>query len=137
MRDLLLYSHVILGFLLVILPVLLLVYWKKPTAFSRLIAVITAVISWAVLIPAGSLYLMFYPATKTLILSGAWPWAHSVFMETKEHWGIMLPLATTVAAWLYIKGDPKASKKWWVLVIVLAILVAVFGRTVKLGAGTI
>jgi hypothetical protein len=33
----------------------------------------------------GFWYIHYYPADKGLILKGPWPFAHTVFMETKEH----------------------------------------------------
>ena len=30
-------------------------------------------------------YLHFYPSEKAVILKGPWPFAHNLFMETKEH----------------------------------------------------
>src|SRR3989338_4310168 len=115
MRDIALYAHIILGAALVLLPVLIILNFKKNSNFVRQLSILTAGVSWAVLAPAGILYLTFYPATKTLIKAGAWPWAHSIFMETKEHWGILLPIIATVAAWLVLTGKEKESKKWWIL----------------------
>jgi hypothetical protein len=69
-----------------------------------------------------------------VVKAGAWPWAHSIVMETKEHWGIMLPVIVTVAAGLVWTGRAKESRKWWILVIVLAVLIGVMGRIVKMGA---
>lgn len=33
----------------------------------------------------GYWYIHFYPAEKTIILGGPWPFAHNLLMETKEH----------------------------------------------------
>lgn len=33
----------------------------------------------------GYWYVHFYPAEKTLIPNGPWPFAHNLFMETREH----------------------------------------------------
>lgn len=134
MRDLVLFAHVILGLALIILPILILLELKKKSHLSKLLSSVTAGISWLLLLPAGILYINFYPATKTLIKAGTWPWTHSIIMETKEHWGLLLPIIATVAAWLVITGKAKESKKWWVLVAVLSFVIAVMGRIVKIGA---
>ena len=134
MRDIALYAHIILGAALVLLPILIILNFKKNSNLVRQLSILTAGVSWAVLVPAGILYLTFYPATKTLIKAGAWPWAHSIFMETKEHWGILLPIIATVAAWLVLTGKEKESKKWWILLAVVALLIGVMGRIVKMGA---
>lgn len=136
MRDLVLFAHIILGLAIVVLSVLILLELKKKkSSLLKPLSGLSAVISWILLIPSGYLYINFYPATKTLIQAGAWPWAHSIIMETKEHWGILLPIAATVAAWLVFSGKTKESRRWWVLVIALSILLAVMGRVIKTGAG--
>ncbi len=108
--------------------------FKKKPPWVKTLSLINAAISWLILVPAGVLYINFYPATKTLIKAGAWPWAHSLFMETKEHWGLLLPVAATVAAWLVINNKTEESRKWWILLIIITAAVAVMGRIVKMGA---
>ncbi len=134
-RDFALLAHVILGIALVALPLVILLHLKKKSPLVKPLSALSAGISWILLYPAGQLYLTFYPATKTLIKAGAWPWAHAIVMETKEHWGILLPLIATVAAILVYSGKAEESRKWWGLVIGLSILLAVLGRIVKMGAG--
>ena len=95
--------------------------WIKPLSF------ITALISWILLIPSGNLYVKFYPATKTLIKAGSRPWVHSIIMETKEHWGLLLPMIATVAAGLVFSNKIKESMKWWVLLMVFSILMGIMG----------
>lgn len=48
-------------------------------------ALIGAVAMAAAWILGGYWYVHFYPAEKALILKGPWPFAHNIFMETKEH----------------------------------------------------
>ena len=132
MRDLLLYLHIIAGLSIIIFPIVILLQDKKSTWLKPLSA-ITAAISWLLLLPSGKLYLTFYPATKTLIKAGSWPWAHSIFMETKEHWGILLPIIATTAAFLVFSGKAKESRKWWILLMILAALIGVMGRIVTMG----
>ncbi|MBI4177136.1 MAG: hypothetical protein HY516_02115 [Candidatus Aenigmarchaeota archaeon] len=134
MRDLALLLHIMLGISLVVLPLVILSKLGKKSSLARTLSLLSAGASWTLLFPAGILYTMFYPATKTLIKSGAWPWAHSVVMETKEHWGLLLPVITTVAAWLVLANKEKESRRWWVLAAVLAALLGVMGRVVKMGA---
>lgn len=134
MRDLALFAHIILGLALVVLPVVILLELNKKSSLLKPLSALAAGISWLLLLPAGVLYINFYPATKTLIKAGAWPWAHSIIMETKEHWGLLLPVIATVAALLVFSGRAKESRRWWILVMVLSIAIAVFGRIVKMGA---
>ena len=134
MRDLALFAHIILGGALVVLSAVILFELNKKSSLLKPLSALTAGISWLLLLPAGILYLNFYPATKTLIKAGAWPWAHSIIMETKEHWGLLLPVIATVAALLVFSGRAKESRRWWILVMVLSIAIAVLGRIVKMGA---
>ena len=134
MRDLVYFLHLILGFALVALPALIVLNLNKKTDWLKPSAVLAAAISWVLIVPAGILYTVFYPATKTLVKAGAWPWAHSIIMETKEHWGILLPVAATIAALLTVADKNEQSKKWWILAIALSVLLAVFGRIIKMGA---
>ncbi len=133
MRDLLLYIHIIIALLIIALPFIINARIKRGASVKAL-AALCAALSWLLLIPAGMLYLIFYPATKTVIKSGSWPWVHSIIMETKEHWGLFLPLIATVAAWLVFTNKEKESRKWWLLLAILSLLLGVMGRLIKIGA---
>jgi hypothetical protein len=83
----------------------------------------------------GYWYVQFYPAEKALILKGPWPFAHNLFMETKEHLffitgilAFLLPIATRER--LY--ANPAARS----LVLSVAGLIVVTGLAVE-GAGAI
>ena len=131
-----LYLHIIIGLALIVFSILILLElknYKKKSKLLKLYSIITAALSWGLLLPSGILYLTFYPATKTLIKAGSWPWAHSIFMETKEHWGLLLPIIATVAAGLVFSGKIKESKKWWILLIIITLLIGIMGRIVTLG----
>jgi hypothetical protein len=133
MRDIILYLHIIVGLSLIVLPIVILLQIQKKSAWLKSLSAITAGLSWLLLPLSGKLYLTFYPATKTLIKAGAWPWAHSIFMETKEHWGLLLPIIATVAAGLVFSGNLKESRRWWILLIIIAILMGIMGRIITLG----
>ena len=133
MRDLVLYMHIIAGILIIVLSIFILRNIQAKPKWLKQASLLTAAISWIMIVPSGILYRVFYPATKTLIKAGTWPWAHSIVMETKEHWGLLIPVIATVAAGLVYSGRLKESKKWWILLIVVALLIGVMGRTVVLG----
>ena len=135
MRDLVLISHILIGITILILSsIILLELKRKKSSWLKPLAVGNVFLNWLLLLPAGALYIIFYPATKTLIKASSWPWAHSVVMETKEHWGLLLPIIATVAAMLVISGRKNESKKYWILVIILVILMGIMGRIIKIGA---
>ena len=133
MRDLVLYLHIIAGLSIIVLSIVILLQMQKKSTWLKPLAAITVALGWLLLLPSAILYLTFYPATKTLIKAGAWPWAHSIFMETKEHWGLLIPIIATTAAGLVFTGRVKESKKWWILLLALAALIGVMGRIVTLG----
>lgn len=134
-KDSMLYLHVILGLAVMLLAVYVLTQLRvRSSVLLKVAAIGAALVSWLQLLPSAATYLIFYPATKSLVKAGAWPWAHSIVMETKEHWGLLLPVVATVAAGLVFQGRTKESRKWWWLVIILTILMGVMGRVVKMGA---
>jgi hypothetical protein len=98
-------------------------------------ALVAAVCMAAAWICGGYWYVHFYPADKALILKGPWPFAHNLFMETKEHLffitgilAFLLPIATREK--LY--ANPAART----LVLSVAGLIVVTGLAVE-GAGAV
>ena len=68
-------------------------YLKKIAGWS----VAFFLISWAT---AAYYYVVYYGgAVKPVILKGAYPWAHQIIMESKEHVFILLPFLA-IALWL-------------------------------------
>lgn len=66
------------------------------------LGIAVAICMTAIWIVAGYWYVVYYPADKAMVLHGKMPWAHTYFMETKEHLfliaGILalyLPIAVT------------------------------------------
>lgn len=101
----------------------------------RAAAMTAAVCMGASWIVGGYWYVTFYPPEKTLILNGPWPFAHNLFMETKEHLffvtgilAFLLPIITSEK--LY--SNPAARK----LALSVAGLVVITGLAVE-GAGAI
>jgi hypothetical protein len=101
----------------------------------QMAALVAAACITAAWICGGYWYVHFYPPEKALILKGPWPFAHNLFMETKEHLffitailAFLLPLATREK--LY--SNPAARK----LVLSVAGLIVVTGLVVE-GAGAV
>ncbi len=127
-KDFALYSHLLIGILLIVLPIIILFkIASKNYPRIKSYSLITAILSWLLLFTGGRLYLIFYPATKTLIKAGSRPWVHEILMETKEHWGLLLPLIATTAAILIYSNKLKESKKWWQLLIIISTLLGIMG----------
>jgi hypothetical protein len=52
------------------------------TRTAALLAAMCMALTWVF---GGYWYVHFYPADRGMILKGPWPFAHTLFMETKEH----------------------------------------------------
>ena len=88
---------------------------------------------------AGSLggywYLRFYPIERALILKGPWPFAHSLFMETKEHLFLMtliLAFYLPIAARDRLYSNAIARK----MVLCVSMLIVLTGLSIE-GAGAV
>lgn len=89
----------------------------------------------AVWIVGGYWYLHFYPLEKALILKGPWPFAHNLFMETKEHLFLMtliLSFYLAVAARDRLHVNSAARR----MVLSVAMLIVLSGLTIE-GFGAI
>ena len=101
----------------------------------RIGALLTAACMATAGICGGYWYLHFYPAEKELILNGPWPFAHNLFMETKEHLFFvtaMLALLLPIATREKLDSNSAARK----LVLSVAALVATTGLAME-GAGAV
>src|ERR1700677_128472 len=90
----------------------------------RRIALAGAFFMCAALILGGYWYLHFYPAERALILKGPWPFAHNLFMETKEHLFLMtliLSLYLPIAARDRLYSNAAARK----MVLAVSMLIVV------------
>ena len=72
----------------------------------------------------GYWYVCLYPPEKTMILKGPWPFAHNLFMETKEHLffvtlilAFYLPIAASDR--LYANAAARRMVLWSAMLIVL------------------
>lgn len=94
-------------------------------------------------IVGGTYYVIHYgSAVRPVILAGAWPWAHGIFMEVKEHVFLFLPfLSLTTLVYLWREGaaladNPRARSAFYALlvtVILLGALMTVMGYFVTSG----
>jgi hypothetical protein len=108
---------------------------EKNAGRIRRTAVVTALSMIGACILGGYWYLHFYPADKVMILKGPWPWAHTVFMETKEHLffiTLILSLYFPIAA----RDKPHANVMARKMVLCVAALIALSGLAIE-GAGAV
>jgi cytochrome c oxidase assembly factor CtaG len=94
---------------------------------------------WIAFLIAGYWYVFSYPTDKAIILKGPWPFAHSFFMETKEHLVILLLMLVTylpIVAANNLSANKNARRVvLWVagLVVVLALTMEGEGATIAMG----
>lgn len=99
----------------------------------QLAGLATAGFIWASYLVGGYWYVLFYGADKARIVAGPWPFAHTIFMETKEHIFLSLLLLATflpIAAFNNIAARTGART----LVLWSAAFVALMGLAME-GAG--
>jgi hypothetical protein len=136
--------HVVLGVIAIGLTHLVFMHyirqkpdWKYLLRISGSAALLYMV-SW---IAAAYYYVTYYgTAVKPVIVGGAYPWAHTVMMEAKEHVFLMIPFAA-ITIWLctdMLSVHPTSSIKskgaiFTLLTVVLGVFVAVAGIFVSGG----
>lgn len=101
----------------------------------RTAALAVAIFMMAAWILGGYWYLHFYPAEKAMILRGPWPFAHDVFMETKEHLFLMtliLSFYLPIAAWDKLASSTAARR----MLLCVAALIALSGLAIE-GSGAV
>jgi hypothetical protein len=101
----------------------------------RKASILTTILIWLAYIVGGYWYVVFYGGDKTIIKDGPWPFAHGLFMETKEHLFFMLLLLATflpIAAY----GDVVKKQVTRNLVLWTSALVVLMGLGME-GAGAI
>ena len=147
MNEIILMLHVLFGVGCLLAAVWLFVDVLHASEANRVrirrLSWAAAIFMWIGFIIGGSWYVFSYPADKAVILNGPWPWAHSFFMETKEHLVIMLLLLATylpiaAANNLAANRDARRLMLWLTAgIALLALLVeghgAVIATGVKLG----
>jgi hypothetical protein len=102
------------------------------TRSAALIAALSMTATW---ILGGYWYVHFYPFDRALILKGPWPWAHTIFMETKEHLffiPLILSFYLVIAAREKLSANPPARK----MVLCVAMLIVLSGLAIE-GSGAI
>jgi hypothetical protein len=139
MNEALLMLHVFLGVFCIIASVWVFVdvlhAGEANQARIRILSRCVAAAMWGALLIAGYWYVTFYPVDKAIILKGPWPFAHSFFMETKEHLVILLLLLTNylpIVAANNLAANPDARK----LMLWTAALIALLGLAME-GEGAI
>ena len=143
MNELILMAHVMFGVACLVTTIWVFVDVLNVSEANqyriRKMSCAAAVFMWIAFLIAGYWYVFSYKADKAIILKGPWPFAHTFFMETKEHLVIMLLLMVTylpIAAANNLSANKDARRVvLWVagLVVLLALTMEGEGATIALG----
>ena len=140
MKELILMSHVALGVGCIIATVWVFVDVLNARAENlgriRWMSRMAAACMWLALAAGGYWYVVDYKVDKAVILKGPWPFAHNLFMETKEHFVITLLLVATylpIAASNNLVSNAGARR----LVLWVAALMVVLGLMAEGNGGVI
>jgi hypothetical protein len=98
----------------------------------------SAVFMWLAFFIGGYWYVFSYKVDKAIILKGPWPFAHSFFMETKEHLVLTLLMLATylpiAAGTLATNKDARRVALWVAgMVVLLALIIEGEGATIAMG----
>lgn len=107
----------------------------SDTNYARIrgASILVAVLMWLTYIVGGYWYVVSYGGDKAIIKAGPWPFAHSFFMEVKEHVFLMLLLLATFLP-IAAHGDVVKKQSMRKVVLWTAALVALMSLAME-GAG--
>jgi hypothetical protein len=143
MTEIILMAHVLFGMLCIVGGVWLFVDVLHANEANqsriRTMSMAVAILMWLAYLVGGYWYLTFYYVDKAIILKGPWPFAHSFFMEMKEHVAIMLLLLVTylpIAAANNTAVNKGARKLvLWIVGFIVLIGIAIDGAGAVIGIG--
>lgn len=101
--------------------------------FASIITVVSMVLTWII---GGYWYVVYYAADKAIILKGPWPFAHSVFMEVKEHLFFATLILSVYLVFITFNNDLVSNRSARTLVYVVTTLIVLSAMAIE-GAGGI
>ena len=142
-NELILMTHVVFGMVCMLAAMWVFVEVLHASEANqgriRIASRLSAAAMWLAFLVGGYWYVVFYKADKAIILKGPWPFAHSFFMETKEHLVILLLLLATylpIAAANNLAASRDARRVMlWVtgLMVVIALMMDGDGAIIAMG----
>jgi hypothetical protein len=131
--------HVLFGVLGIILAVALLVYVlnasEKNIPRIRSLSLYTALSMILSYVIGGWWYVVYYAAERDVIRAGAWKWAHTFFMEWKEHFFFSLLFLSILLPIIAYRNDLMVLENRRLLLVVTSLIV-IIGLAVD-GSGAI
>ena len=143
MNEIVLMSHVLFGMLCIVTAVWVFVDVlnanQSNQARIHTLSIAVPVLMWLAFLIGGYWYVLNYAPDKALILKGPWKFAHTFFMEMKEHVVIMLLLMTTylpIAASENLATNKSARKLvLWLVGLIILTGIAMDGTGAIIGIG--
>jgi hypothetical protein len=121
--------HVLFGVLGILLAVALLVYIlnasEKNIPRIRSLSLYTAVSISLSYIIGGWWYVVHYASERDIIRAGPWKWAHTFFMEFKEHFFFALLFLSILLPIIAYRNDLMVLENRRLLVIVVSLVVLI------------
>ena len=139
MSDIILFAHPTFGVLGIMAAV-----WTVVEALNaseanqgriRVAATCVTICIVAAWLLGGYWYVHYYYADKAIILKGPWPWAHDLFMETKEHL-FFIPLILALYLPIVAARKLASNAAARAMVMVVATFIILNGLAIE-GAGAI
>ncbi len=141
MKEVILMTHVTFGVFGLLATVWLFVETLNggEAALRRvgMASIAVALFLWLSYVIGGYWYLNFYAADKALILKGPWPFAHNLFMETKEHLFFVLLLLGSFLPVAALDPQVRSSRAGRSLLLVVAALTALLALAMEGSGGLI
>ncbi|MEW6698586.1 MAG: hypothetical protein AB1341_14790 [Bacillota bacterium] len=98
----------------------------------KLASIATTVLIWLSYLFGGYWYVNYYANDKVIIKAGLWKWAHTFFMEAKEHiFFIPLTLSMFLVVIVFNNYKVLANKKVKSLIVIAAISVVILGLGIE------
>ena len=141
--EMVLMTHVGFGMLCIVASVWVFVdalnVSETNIARLRSMSLAVAVLMWLAYLIGGYWYVVYYGIDKAFILKGPWPFAHSFFMEMKEHVILTLLLLTTylpiVASNNLVSNKSARNLVLWVAGLIVLTGIAMDGSGAIIGMG--
>lgn len=139
MSDIILFAHPTFGVLALLSSVWVFVETlnASPANQRRIFVASLAVAAFIVLawLFGGYWYVTYYAPEKAIILKGPWPFAHDLFMETKEHL-FFIPLILALYLPIVAARKLAANRAARAMVLAVAGLIVLNGLAIE-GAGAV
>jgi hypothetical protein len=135
MKELILLVHPMLGMIGIVGAVWAIVETLNASQSNlfriKIASFVVAVSMFFTWIASGIFYVTYYAADKAIILKGPWPFAHSFFMESKEHLFFITLVLSLLLPIIAQMKNIVSSKQTRILFVVVASLIIASGMAIE------